>query len=169
MNRRSALAVIATTAALWFPAAHAQTAGEVSFGFISTEASNNLKAAWQPLLDALRAGRFFVTTGEMFVHDFTVGGKASGETLSLRAADRPELRVTLAWTFPPRFAEVISGDGTKVYREQIDLADMEAFGKRTLTLRPELGGRRWVRLEAWDVATNGAFTQPVWLVAGSPK
>ena len=26
-----------------------------------------------------------------------------------------------------------------------------------------LRGRKWVRFEAWDVAANGAFTQPVWL------
>ena len=37
--------------------------------------------------------------------------------------------------------------------------------RRTLTLRPELRGRLWVRLEVWDIATNGAFTQPVWLTA----
>jgi hypothetical protein len=73
--------------------------------------------------------------------------------------------VTLEWTFPLRFAEVISGDGTKVYRERIDLGDTGPFGRRTLALRPELAGRRWVRLEAWDVAANGAFTQPVWLAA----
>jgi hypothetical protein len=121
------------------------------------------------LLDALRAGRFFVTTGEVLVRDFTVGGKPAGEALPLRPAERPELRVTLEWTFPLRCVEVISGDGTKVYREKIDLTDTRAFGRRTLTLRPELGGRRWVRLEAWDVATNGAFTQPVWLVADSAR
>ena len=28
---------------------------------------------------------------------------------------------------------------------------------------PDLTGRTWVRLEAWDIAGNGAFTQPVWL------
>jgi len=73
--------------------------------------------------------------------------------------------VTLDWTFPLRFVEVISGDGAQVYRERTDLADTGSFSKRTLTLRPSLQGRRWVRLEAWDVACNGAFTQPVWLTA----
>ena len=36
-----------------------------------------------------------------------------------------------------------------------------AGGRCTLT--PDLKGRRWVRVEAWDVAGNGAFSQPVWL------
>jgi hypothetical protein len=62
-----------------------------------------------------------------------------------------------------RFAEVISGDGQQVYRERIELAQTTPFGERLLTLRPELKGRKWVRAEAWDVAANGAFTQPVWL------
>ena len=35
---------------------------------------------WQPVLDALRAGQFFVTTGEVLIPEFTVGGQGSGET-----------------------------------------------------------------------------------------
>ena len=91
------------------------------------------------------------------------GGKRSGEALSLKGEKQPELRVTLDWTFPLRFVEVISGDGAQVYRERTDLADTTSFGQRTLTLRPNLQGRKWLRVEAWDVACNGAFTQPVWL------
>jgi hypothetical protein len=45
----------------------------------------------------------------------------------------------------------------------IGLSDTAPFGSRTLTLRPNLRGRRWLRFEVWDVATNGAFTQLVWL------
>jgi hypothetical protein len=80
-----------------------------------------------------------------------------------RASPRADLRVILEWTFPLRFAEVITGDGQKVFRERIDLSDTTAFGKRTLELRPELRSRKWLRFEVWDVAANGAFTQPVWL------
>jgi hypothetical protein len=73
------------------------------------------------------------------------------------------LQVTLEWTFPLQFAEVISGDGQKVYRERLELTDTGAFGRRTLKLNPDLAGRKWVRVQVWDVAVNGAFTQPVWL------
>jgi len=31
-----------------------------------------------------------------------------------------------------------------------------------------LKGRTWVRFQIWDIAANGAFTQPVWL-AGNPQ
>ena len=30
---------------------------------------------WQPLLTALRDGKFFVTTGEVRIPTFTIGGK----------------------------------------------------------------------------------------------
>jgi hypothetical protein len=119
---------------------------------------------WQPLMDALRDGQFFVTTGEVLIPNFTVGGKTSGENLSLSKGDTPELQAELTWTFPLSFAEVISGDGQQVYRERIDLSDTTPFGKRTLTLTPNLKSRHWVRLEVWDIAANGAFTQPVWLM-----
>src|SRR5262249_31476402 len=135
----------------------------MNVNYVRLDRLPRFEEGWQPLLDALRGGRFFVTTGEVLIRDFTVGGRRSGETFIFKPGERPELRATLEWTFPLRFAEVISGDGQKVYRERIELTDTGPFGTRTLILRPELRGRRWARLEAWDVAVNGAFTQPVWL------
>ncbi|MBI3878487.1 MAG: hypothetical protein HY301_00275, partial [Verrucomicrobia bacterium] len=135
--------------------------GHMNINYVQLDRLPHFDNGWQPVLDALRHGKFFTTTGEVLIKKFTVGGKGSGETL--KSATRPELRVELDWTFPLKFAEVISGDGTKVYRERIELADTSAFSQRTLTLTPELRGRKWVRFEVWDVAANGAFTQPVWL------
>ena len=48
-------------------------------------------------------------------------------------------------------------------RERVDLSDTEPFGRRTLHLSPNLSGQDWVRFEVWDVAANGAFSQPIWL------
>src|SRR5690606_17540034 len=94
---------------------------------------------------------------------FTVNGKSSGETLNLDRGDKAEVQVQINWTFPLNFMEVVSGDGEKVYREKIDLNDTEAFGSRNFTVPVELRNRKWVRLEVWDVAANGAFTQTVYL------
>jgi hypothetical protein len=141
--------------------------GHMNVNYLRLDRLPRYPDGWQPILDALRGGRFFVTTGEVLLRDFTVGGKQSGETLGRGDTDRPELRATLEWTFPLRFAEIISGDGSKVYRERIDLADTGPFGQRTLAVPCDLRGRKWVRLEVWDVATDGAFTQPVWLSDGS--
>jgi hypothetical protein len=61
------------------------------------------------------------------------------------------------------FVEIISGDGAKVYREKIDLTNTQAFGEKTLTFKSQLAGRKWVRVEAWDVAANGAFSQTFYI------
>ena len=116
-----------------------------------------------PILDALRQGRFFVTTGEVLLRDFNVGGRASGETLRLGDRADPPVSIELEWTFPLRFAEIVSGDGEHVYRDRIDLSHTPPFGRERLANRVDLRGRRWVRVEAWDVAGDGAFSQPVWL------
>lgn len=116
---------------------------------------------WQPVLDALRGGAFFTTTGEVLVPEFTVDGARSGEEISPGASST--LHATLEWTFPPAFAEIVSGDGERVHRERIDLTDAQPFASRTLTRQLDLRGRKWVRLEVWDVAANGAYTQPVFV------
>ena len=137
--------------------------GHMNINYLRLSELPKFSHGWQPVLDSLGAGEFFVTTGEILLPRFTVDGKQSGETLKLPEDQRPEVSVTFDWTFPLRFAELVSGDGTNVFRERIDLDDTKPFGQRTLTLRPNLKGRKWVRLAIWDVAANGAFTQPVWL------
>ncbi len=118
---------------------------------------------WQPVLDAMRKGKFFVSTGEVLLPKFTVNGKGPGETLTLAKDGKANIMLTIDWTFPLQFAEVISGDGEKVYRERINLDNTKAFGQRQFTFQTNLSGRKWVRVEVWDAAVNGAFTQQVWL------
>ena len=118
---------------------------------------------WRPVLDTLRGGHFFVTTGEIVIPEFAVDGQESGNTLRLAANGQAVMEAKLEWTFPLAFAEAISSDGKEVDRQRIDLSDTESFGSRTLRIPLELKGRDWVRLEVWDIAANGAFTQPVWM------
>ncbi|MGC3947131.1 MAG: hypothetical protein QM762_21865 [Chryseolinea sp.] len=120
------------------------------------------KDGWQPVLDALQDGQFFSSTGEVLIPDFTVDGKATGEEITL-SGKKSNVNFRLKWTFPMNYAEIISGDGTKVYREKIVLDQTLPFGEQVFSKSIDLTGRRWVRLEAWDVAANGAFTQTVWI------
>ena len=121
------------------------------------------KDGWDPVLKALRDGAFFISTGEVLMPIFTIGGKQSGETLKVQGSDMAELEVALTWTFPMSFMEIVSGDGEKVYRERIELNNSVAFGEETFKKTLNLKGKSWVRLEAWDIATNGVISQPVWL------
>lgn len=114
---------------------------------------------WQPVLDVMQQGKFFVSTGEVLLPSFTVNGKKSGETLKLDNSGKAVVKLTTDWTFPLQFAEVISGDGKEVYRERIDLTNTEA----DFAFNVNLKGRKWVRVEVWDSAVNGAFTQFVWI------
>jgi hypothetical protein len=135
----------------------------MNINYLKLKRSPKFKDGWQPVLDTLRGGEFFTTTGEILIPKFSVAGKESGEVVSRAQAGKAELQAELQWTFPLAFAEIISGDGTSVKRQRVDLTDTEAFGKRTLRLPVDLAGQRWVRIEVWDIAANGAYTQPVWV------
>lgn len=118
---------------------------------------------WQSILDGLRRGEFFTTTGEILIPKFTVANKQSGETISAAQNSKAELVAELEWTFPLAFAEVVSGDGKTIRRQRIDLIDTESFSQRTLRVPVDLKDQKWIRFEVWDIAANGAFTQPVWV------
>lgn len=120
------------------------------------------KQGWQSIVDALRNGNFFSSTGEVLIPEFTVAGKSTGEELTSSNKKSP-VSFKLKWTFPMHYAEIISGDGQKVYRERIPLDNTKAFGEQVFKTSLDLTGKKWVRLEAWDIATNGAFTQTIWI------
>lgn len=140
-----------------------ETYAHMNINYLRLERAPRYAGGWQPVLDALRGGRFFVSTGEVLIPKFAVGRKKSGDTLALPPGGRVELRARIEWTFPLSFAEIVSGDGRDVYRQRIDLTDSGSFGTREVALSLDLKNRTWVRLEVWDVACNGAFTPPVWL------
>lgn len=137
--------------------------GHMNVNYLNLDHAPRYEDDWTPVLDALRGGRFFVTTGEILLPRFDVAGKRSGETIAEVPKDRVPVTFSLEWTFPLAFAEVVSGDGSRVFRERIDLSDTSAFGAKTFTRDVELMGRTWARVEAWDVARNGVFSQPVWI------
>jgi hypothetical protein len=136
--------------------------GHMNINYLKLDKLPRFDDGWQPVLDALKSGRFFVSTGEVLMPEFSVGGKESGQTLRL-AGGKVDVRARLEWTFPPEFAEIIWGDGSKVQRQHVALTGAEAFSGRVLRVPVDLKGAKWVRLEVWDIAANGVFSQPVWV------
>lgn len=136
---------------------HYELYGHMNINYVELDQLPRFADGWAPVLDALRAGKFFTTTGEILLTDFS----ATRAT----APQPPVLRAHLTWTFPLSHAEIVGGDGTKILRHRIDLTQTKAYGSLDLapTLPAEFATCRWVRLEVWDIATNGAFTQPVHL------
>lgn len=135
----------------------------LNVNYLQLEKLPAYKNGWQPVLDAMRKGKFFVTTGEVLLPHFTVNGKGAGETATIGNGGKAIIDLKVHWTFPLQFAEIISGDGKQVYRERINLDTTTAFGNKRFVFPVNLANRKWVRVEVWDAAVNGAFTQQVWL------
>jgi hypothetical protein len=135
----------------------------LNVNYLQLDRLPDYKAGWKPVLDVIRQGKFFVTTGEILLPAFTVNRHRTGETAGVGAAGKATIKLSANWTFPLNFIEIVSGNGKEVYRKRIRMDHTTAFGKKNFTFRADLKNCRWVRLEAWDVAANGAFTQPVWL------
>lgn len=140
-----------------------ETYAHLNVNYLQMDKLPDYSAGWQPVLDAMQRGKFFVSTGEVLLPAFTVNGKGSGETLSLPADGKATVALAIDWTFPLNFVEIISGDGKQVFRERIDLTNTLPFGKKQYQFATNLKNRTWVRVEVWDAAVNGAFTQQVWL------
>ncbi len=140
-----------------------ETYAHLNVNYLQMDKLPDYKQGWQPVLDVMKQGRFFVTTGEVMLPAFSVNGKGAGENLTLPPDGKATVALDIDWTFPLTFAEIISGDGKQVYRERIDLTNTLPFGKKQYRFATNLKNRTWVRVEVWDAAINGAFTQQVWL------
>ena len=134
----------------------------LNVNYIQLNKQPDFKDGWQPVLDVLQQGKFFSTTGEVLITDFKVNGRQSGETMALPADAKCNITFKADWTFPLGFAEIVSGDGKKIYRKRINLDYTKAFGTQAFNVSMDMKGRTWARLEVWDAAANGAFTQTVW-------
>jgi hypothetical protein len=108
---------------------------------------------WTPVLDALRAGDYFITSGEVLLRSAGIEGSGARRFYNAGAE----------WTFPPEFAELVWSDGRKVDREVIRLSDMAPFASHKFRIPFDATGKKWVRFAVWDSAGNGALTQPVHL------
>jgi hypothetical protein len=77
------------------------------------------------------------------------------------SGNRRTIVAEVEWTFPLDFVEVVWGDGRTTDRQIISTTDLPPFGKKRFEIPLNAAGKKWVRFAAWDVATNGAFVQPI--------
>ena len=135
--------------------------GAMNINYLRLDEIPKYEEGWQPVLDALSGGEFFVSTGEVLIPEFSIDGGQSGETIP--ASDNMSLEIELQWTYPLAYMEVVSGDGSQVNRLRFDLSDTSEFDSTNMQINVDLSQASWARVEVWDIARNGAFTQPVWL------
>jgi hypothetical protein len=136
--------------------------GHLNVNYLQLDKMPEFKEGWQPVLDAMGNGKFFVSTGEVLLPSFNVNGVGAGRMTQTDAKGNVEINLDTKWTFPLNRVEIISGDGKEVFHEVISLTDTQAFGQKTFQFTKNMKNRKWLRVEVWDVAANGAFTQPVW-------
>ncbi len=104
------------------------------------------------LLDALAQGEYFISAGEIVMPDYTLTGKGDSITAS----------VSVDYTFPLRMAEIVWGDGTETHHHTIPLEETQEFRSARFQWQADAKDWKWARLAIWDVAGDGAFTNPVW-------
>jgi hypothetical protein len=107
--------------------------------------------SWAPVVEGIRAGNFFGTTGEILFHKWGIEGTGAKSVYT----------ASIEYTFPLQFAELVWSDGTKVDRKMIKLTDTEPFGTKTFRIPFDATGKKWVRFDVWDAAGDGAWLQPV--------
>ena len=103
------------------------------------------------LLTPLHRGEFFVTTGEILLPSWEIGG-SDGEI---------EVKADVRAAFPLQFAEIVWGNGEGTKRQVVDLSDTSEFHQESYQWKVPAPGWKWARLAVWDVAANGAFVNPV--------
>jgi hypothetical protein len=138
--------------------------GAMNMNYLKMKDVPSFDNGWQPVLDVLRSGNFFVTTGEVLIRHFDVDGVEPGGTVKVKRKKEVTIHASLSWTFPMHYINVVTGDGKTVTTKRIDLHETTEFGSREFAIPVEMTNATWIRFEAWDIAANGVFTQPVWLV-----
>ena len=87
---------------------------------------------WGDAVAPLARGDFFTTTGEVLLENLDYVQSSD---------DGIKVRVSAAWTFPLRFAEVVWGEGGRVHRERFGLADTRPHSYREMGF--ELDAPEW--------------------------
>jgi hypothetical protein len=110
---------------------------------------------WGPIIDAMKKGDYFVTSGEVLISNYAVEGSGAQRAI---VAD-------VQWTFPLEFVEIVWGDGEKTGRQVIPATDLAPFGSHRFRIPFDVSTKKWIRFAAWDSAGEGAMAQPVKLIS----
>jgi hypothetical protein len=105
------------------------------------------------ILKSVEKGDGFITTGEILL---------PSETMSPMGDHGVRVKTKISSTFPLRIAEVVWGDGKNIHHQIIDLQSTPAFDDHEYSWMFETPGWTWARFAVWDIAGDGAFTNPIW-------
>jgi len=130
-----------------------ETYPQMVVNYIKLDSMPKFEEGWTPVLKALRAGDYFVTSGEVLFRNWGVEGTGPHRFYNAE----------VEWTYPPEFAELVWGDGKTTNREIVSMTQMAPLTSHRFRIPFDVTGKKWVRFAVWDSAGNGALTQPVHL------
>jgi hypothetical protein len=108
---------------------------------------------YDQILKSVEKGDGFITTGEILLPSIS---------LSPEGDHGIRVKAKISSTFPLRIAEVVWSDGKITHHELIDLQSTFSFDSHEYSWEVDAPGWTWARFTVWDVAGDGAFTNPVW-------
>ena len=110
---------------------------------------------WSPVFNAIKDFNYFTSTGEVLIHSWEV------------SPEKNRVSANIEWTFPMAFAEITWGEGDNIKTKTISLNKTKELVSKVqhFEWQVNLQKAKWVRIEAWDIARNGAFTPIIWLSA----
>ena len=128
-----------------------ETYPQLTINYIKLDRVPLYNESWAPIVEGIRSGNFYGTTGEILFHNWAVEGAGAKRTYT----------ASIEYTFPLDFAELVWSDGSKVDRKIIDLKDTTPFGTKDFKIPFDAAGKKWVRFAVWDSAGDGAYLQPI--------
>jgi hypothetical protein len=130
-----------------------ETYPQLYVNYVKLDRVPRFDESWSSILHALRAGDFYVTSGEVLFRSYAIEGTGAHRTYTAE----------VEWTFPLEFAELVWGDGDSTHTQIVSATDLPPFGSKRFSVPFDASGKKWVRFAVWDSAGNGAFTEPVHL------
>jgi hypothetical protein len=128
-----------------------ETYAQLAVNYLKLDRVPLYNESWAPIIEGMRAGNFFGTTGEILFHNWAVQGSGAKSVYT----------ASIEYTYPLEFAELVWSDGTKVDRKIISLTDTTPFGTKTFHIPFDATGKKWIRFAVWDSAGDGAWLQPI--------
>jgi hypothetical protein len=108
---------------------------------------------YNQIFKSIVKGDGFITTGEILLPS-AIMTPDSDHGIRVNAK--------ISSTFPLQVAELVWGDGTTTHHKLIDLNSTPAFDDHEYSWLVETPRWTWARFAVWDVAGDGAFTNPIW-------
>jgi hypothetical protein len=123
-----------------------ETFPQLIVNYVKLAAVPKFDQDWSPVAKALRAGDYFISSGEVLIRNWSI--------------DNSAYNAEVEWTFPPEFVELVWGDGKTTGRQIVSATDIAPMSTHKFRIPFDRTGKKWIRFAAWDSAGNGAFTQP---------